>query len=81
MKQYTADAFSDRVLHGNRAAVCVLDAWLPEDLIMDITRENNFSETAFTVKEGETYRLRWVTTGGEIDLCDHPLLGGSARQR
>ncbi|MBQ6427722.1 MAG: PhzF family phenazine biosynthesis protein, partial [Oscillospiraceae bacterium] len=53
MKQYVVDAFTDRVFHGNQAAVCVLDAWLPEELMMNITRENNFSETAFTVREGE----------------------------
>lgn len=75
MKQYIVDAFTDRVFHGNQAAVCVLDAWLPEDLMMDITRENNFSETAFTVKEGEKYHLRWFTPGGEIDLCGHATLG------
>ena len=75
MKQYIIDAFTDRVFHGNQAAVCVLDEWLPEDLMMDITRENNFSETAFTVKEGEKYHLRWFTPGGEIDLCGHATLG------
>ena len=75
IKQYVVDAFSDNVFHGNQAAVCVLDAWLPEDLMMDITRENNFSETAFTVKEGEKYHLRWLTPGGEIDLCGHATLG------
>ena len=53
MKQYVVDAFTDKVFHGNQAAVCVLDEWLPEELMMNITRENNFSETAFTVKEGE----------------------------
>ena len=53
MKQYVVDAFTDQVFHGNQAAVCVLDQWLPEELMMNITRENNFSETAFTVKEGE----------------------------
>ena len=53
MKQYVVDAFTDQVFHGNQAAVCVLDEWLPEELMMNITRENNFSETAFTVKEGE----------------------------
>ena len=74
MKQYIVDAFTDRVFHGNQAAVCVLDAWLPEELMMDITRENNFSETAFTVKEGEKYHLRWFTPGGEIDLCGHATL-------
>ena len=75
MKQYVVDAFTDRVFHGNQAAVCVLDAWLPEELMMNVTRENNFSETAFTVKEGEKWHLRWFTPGGEIDLCGHATLG------
>ena len=77
MKQYVVDAFTDLVFHGNQAAVCVLDAWLDEDLMMGITRENNFSETAFTVKEGEKYHLRWFTPGGEIDLCGHATLGAA----
>lgn len=75
MKQYMVDAFTDTVFHGNQAAVCVLDKWPDEELMMSITRENNFSETAFTVKEGEKYRLRWFTPGGEIDLCGHATLG------
>ena len=50
MKQYTVDAFTNQLFRGNQAAICVLDAWLPEALMMDITRENNFSETAFTVR-------------------------------
>ncbi len=50
MKQYVVDAFTDKVFHGNQAAVCVLDVWLPDERMMDITRENNFSETAFTVR-------------------------------
>ena len=75
MKQYVVDAFTDQVFHGNQAAVCVLDEWLPEELMMNITRENNFSETAFTVKEGEKWHLRWFTPGGEIDLCGHATLG------
>ena len=74
MRQYIVDAFTDKVFHGNPAAVCVRDAWLPEELMMGITRENNFSETAFAVKEGEKYHLRWFTPGGEIDLCGHATL-------
>ena len=46
-----------------------------EELMMNITRENNFSETAFTVKEGDKWHLRWFTPGGEIDLCGHATLG------
>ena len=74
MRQYIVDAFTDKVFHGNQAAVCVMEEWPNDTLMMDITRENNFSETAFTVKEGDGYRLRWFTPGGEIDLCGHATL-------
>ena len=75
MRQYVIDAFTDSVFHGNQAAVCVMEKWPSEELMMNITRENNFSETAFTVKEGEKWHLRWFTPGGEIDLCGHATLG------
>lgn len=74
MRQYIVDAFTDKVFAGNPAAVCVMDSWLPEELMMQITLENNLSETAFAVREGEVYRLRWFTPGGEIDLCGHATL-------
>lgn len=74
MRQYVIDAFTDRVFAGNPAAVCVLDQWLDEPVMMSITRENNLSETAFAVKEGAKYHLRWFTPGGEIDLCGHATL-------
>ena len=74
LKQYVVDAFTDRVFSGNPAAVCVMDSWLPEDTMMAITRENNLSETAFAVADGDKYRLRWFTPGGEIDLCGHATL-------
>jgi PhzF family phenazine biosynthesis protein len=74
MKQYVVDAFTDKLFKGNQAAVCVMDHWIPEDLMMKITLENNFSETAFTVKEGDKYHLRWFTPGGEIELCGHATL-------
>ena len=77
MKQYIVDAFTDKIFCGNQAAVCVLDQWLSEDLMMHITRENNFSETAFTVKTKDGYDLRWFTPGGEINLCGHATLATS----
>ena len=76
MRQYVVDAFADKVFSGNPAAVCVMEEWLSEALMMNITRENNLSETAFAVKVGEgKYHLRWFTPGGEIDLCGHATLG------
>ena len=77
MKQFIVDAFTDTVFKGNQAAVCVTDRWLSEELMMNIARENMFSETAFTVKEDDTYRLRWFTPGGEIDFCGHATLAAA----
>lgn len=77
MRQYIVDAFTKKIFHGNQAAVCVLERWLPEETMMGITRENNFSETAFIVKEGAKYHLRWFTPGGEIDLCGHATLASA----
>ena len=74
IRQYIVDAFTDEVFHGNQAAICILDEWPSENLMMDITRENNFSETAFAVREGSGYHLRWFTPGGEINLCGHATL-------
>lgn len=75
MKQFVVDAFTDHVFAGNPAAVCVMDHWIPDQLMCNIAMENRFSETAFVVPEGGRYRLRWFTPGGEIDLCGHATLG------
>ncbi len=77
IRQYVVDAFTDRVFRGNQAAICVLDRWLPEKTMMDITLENNFSETAFVVRNSHMYDLRWFTPGGEIDLCGHATLAAA----
>ncbi len=75
MKCYHVDAFAEKVFEGNPAAVCVLDKYPSDALMQKIAGENNLSETAFAVKEGAGYHLRWFTPGGEIDLCGHATLG------
>ena len=74
MKQYIVDAFTDKVFAGNPAAVCVMDKWPDDRTMQNIAIENNLSETAFAVKEGDAYHLRWFTPGGEIELCGHATL-------
>ena len=71
---YIVDAFAEEVFKGNPAAVYVLEKWLPEAVMQNIAIENNLSETAFTVKEGQSYALRWFTPEREIDLCGHATL-------
>lgn len=74
MKQYIVDAFTPELFHGNPAAVCVMDQWPDEQLMMNIAFENNLSETAFIVKEAEGYHLRWFTPAIEVGLCGHATL-------
>ena len=54
MKCYIVDAFTKEIFKGNPAAVCVLDQWLPDELMQHIAIENSLSETAFTVKKAIT---------------------------
>lgn len=74
MKQYIVDAFTDKVFYGNPASVCILEKWISDNLMKNIAMENNLSETAFAVKNGNSYHLRWFTPAGEIDFCGHATL-------
>lgn len=71
---YQVDAFANRVFRGNPAAVCVLEDWLPDDVLQSIAAENNLSETAFVIPRGDAYPLRWFTPTLEVDLCGHATL-------
>jgi PhzF family phenazine biosynthesis protein len=76
-KMYQVDAFTDRLFHGNPAAVCPLEAWLPDEKMQQIGAENNLSETAFYVKSGDVFDIRWFTPTVEVDLCGHATLASA----
>lgn len=71
---YQIDAFAEAPFHGNPAAVCPLEGWLPDSLLQSIAEENNLAETAFYVEANECYQLRWFTPVKEVDLCGHATL-------
>ena len=71
---YQVDAFTDSLFGGNPAAVCPLPSWLPDAVMQAIAAENNLSETAFFVRDGADYALRWFTPSVEVDLCGHATL-------
>lgn len=74
MRQFIVDAFTEKVFGGNPAGVCVMESFPPDELLQNIAMENNLSETAFAVKEGASYRLRWFTPAVEVDFCGHATL-------
>ncbi len=75
---FQVDAFTTRRFAGNPAAVMPMDSF-PSDAVMQaIAAENNLSETAFLVRAGGDYRLRWFTPTVEVPLCGHATLASAA---
>lgn len=71
---FHVDAFSERAFGGNPAAVCLLNSWLDDRTLRKVAAENNVSATAFLVRDGDDYDLRWFTPRCEIRLCGHATL-------
>ena len=74
---FQVDAFADKPLAGNPAAVMPLERWLADQVMQAIAAENNLSETAFTVPSdtaGVDFDLRWFTPAAEVEMCGHATL-------
>lgn len=74
---HQVDAFSDKPFAGNPAAVYRLERWLDDALMQQIAAEHNLAETAFMVKEGAAWRIRWFTPTAEAALCGHATLASA----
>lgn len=74
---YQVDAFTDTLFGGNPAAIVPLEQWLPDAVMQSIAAENNLAETAFFVRDGEAWFIRWFTPVNEIDLCGHATLASA----
>jgi PhzF family phenazine biosynthesis protein len=74
---YQVDAFAGHVFSGNPAAICPLENWLPDTQMQAIAAENNLAETAFFIRNGAGYKLRWFTPLVEVELCGHATLASA----
>jgi len=78
LKLWQVDAFAEKPLEGNPAAIVPLERWIDASLMQKIANENNLAETAFFVKTGPSkYDLRWFTPESEVDLCGHATLASA----
>jgi len=75
---FQVDAFASRRFTGNPAAVMPLDRFLSDASLQAIAAENNLAETAFLVKAGTDYLIRWFTPTNEVPLCGHATLASAA---
>mgnify|MGYP001032082359 CR=1 FL=1 len=74
---FHVDAFAREPFRGNPAGVCLLEQWLPDELMRKIALENRHSETAFVVEASGTFHLRWFTPVKEVQLCGHATLAAA----
>lgn len=74
---YMCDVFTDRPFGGNQLAVLPDAAGLTETVMQRITREFNFSESAFVfpAERGHTRRVRIFTPTREVPFAGHPNIG------
>ena len=71
------DSFTDTPFKGNPAAICLLSETQDESWMQNVAREMNLSETAFLIRTGDTFNLRWFTPVSEVDLCGHATLAAA----
>jgi trans-2,3-dihydro-3-hydroxyanthranilate isomerase len=74
----TADVFTSTRFGGNQLAVFPDARGIPDERLLDITREFNYSETVFVYPPSSaecTRRLRIFTPGGEVPFAGHPTVG------
>ena len=74
---HQVDAFSNQPFSGNPAMVYRLDTWLADELMQKIAAEHNLAETAFVVREGRGWHIRWFTPTTEVPLCGHATLASA----
>src|SRR5947199_9795720 len=74
----TADVFTDRKFGGNQLAVFPDAREITPELMPQIAREFNYSETTFVLPPADpshTAKVRIFTPGGELQFAGHPTVG------
>lgn len=74
----TCDVFTSVPFGGNQLAVFPDARGIPEQRLLDVTREFNYSETTFVYPAADARharRVRIFTPGGEVPFAGHPTVG------
>jgi trans-2,3-dihydro-3-hydroxyanthranilate isomerase len=76
-RYFIADVFTDRPLTGNPLAVFTDGDSVPEELMQQVARELNLSETVFVCAPvaGGDAKVRIFTPRIELPFAGHPILG------
>jgi PhzF family phenazine biosynthesis protein len=74
---YQVDAFTAEPFKGNPAGVCILQKEVSKKWMQNVAAEMNLSETAFIVKAGDKYKIRYFSPESEVPLCGHATLASA----
>ena len=78
MRYYIVDAFTSDAFGGNPAGVVLLgmnSAFPSDKLMLQVSAELRYSETAFVQQNGPTeFTVRYFTPASEVDLCGHATI-------
>lgn len=74
MKVEKISAFSYKNDGGNPAGVLFMDKMLSDNEMLEIAKEVNYSETAFLLKQGDDFRIRYFSPETEIPFCGHATI-------
>ncbi|WP_428026767.1 PhzF family phenazine biosynthesis protein [Arcobacter sp.] len=74
MKVEKISAFSYKNKGGNPAGVVFSDEMLNEKQMLEIAKDVNYSETAFLIKQGNSFRIRYFSPETEIAFCGHATI-------
>ena len=71
-------AFSQNGKGGNPAGVTFYDDMPSDEELLKIAKEVGYSETAFLVKQGEGWRVRYFAPEREVPFCGHATIASGA---
>ena len=77
VRAFKVDSFTAEPFAGNPAGVCLLSEAREERWMQAVAREMNLSETAFLLRDGAAFNLRWFTPAVEVALCGHATLAAA----
>ena len=67
-------AFSQNNTGGNPAGVAFFDSMPSDDEMLQIAKEVGYSETAFLVKQGDDWRVKYFAPAREVEFCGHATI-------
>jgi PhzF family phenazine biosynthesis protein len=67
-------AFSHNGQGGNPAGVAFYDAMPSDEEMLRVAKEVGYSETAFLVKQGDNWRVRYFAPAREVEFCGHATI-------